>query len=125
MDKNNKKVLYIFVLNIAILIFSIAGIFSKNAGLNDFLSFKFCLYYGISIFLLFLYAIFWQQVIKVLPLTLAYVNKAITILWGLIFSKIIFDEKITIGKMVGALIVIIGIIIFVIGDSKKDSIEHE
>lgn len=59
-----------------------------------------------------IYAFFWQQVIKRLPLILAYANKAVTVVWGMIWGSILFNEGITVKKVIGALTVIIGIVLF-------------
>lgn len=86
--KNYKTLI---VLHLMLMIYSMSGIFSKLAAGQPFLSFRFCLYYGAIIALLGLYAIGWQQIIKRMPLTLAFANKAVTtvwgLVWGLLFSK--------------------------------------
>ena len=64
------------------------------------------------ILLLALYAIGWQQVIKRLPLSVAFANKAITIVWGIIWGFLFFDEQVTLGKLIGAVMVIIGIVLY-------------
>ena len=53
--KKEKIKNYIF-LHIILLGFSFCGVFSKLAGSSDFLSFKFCMFYGISIVILGIYA---------------------------------------------------------------------
>lgn len=58
------------------------------------------------------YAIFWQQIIKRMPLSSAYANKAITVVWGMIWGLLIFNESITIQKLLGALIVVTGVVLF-------------
>ena len=50
MDKSKLKVL--FALHLMLMIYSMSGICSKMASQQDFLSFKFCLFYAIIIFLL-------------------------------------------------------------------------
>lgn len=65
------------------------------------------------------YAIGWQQVIKRVPLTIAFANKAIIVIWGLIWGKVVFHEKITIGKIIGVSIVVIGVIIYTLPDKKN------
>ena len=65
MDKSILKVL--FALHLMLMIYSMSGICSKMASQQHFLSFKFCLFYDIIIFLLGFYAIGWQQIIKRLP----------------------------------------------------------
>lgn len=93
-------------------VYSLSGVFSKLAAQTEFLSVEFCLCYSIVIGLLGVYAIGWQQIIKRLPLTLAFSNKGVTVIWGLIWGCMIFHEKLTAGKLIGAAIVLIGIIIF-------------
>ena len=67
---------------------------------------------------MFLYAIIWQQVIKRIDLTVAFANKGITVVWGLMIGKGIFNEEISLMKIVGAVIIIIGIIVVVTEDGK-------
>ena len=107
MDKSKLKVL--FALHLMLMIYSMSGICSKMASQQDFLSFKFCLFYAIIIFLLGFYAIGWQQIIKRLPLTTAFANKAVTVVWGIIWGAVFFHESITVGKVIGAALVIVGV----------------
>ena len=53
----------------------------------------------------------WQQVIKKFELSVAYANKAVTLLWALIWGIFIFHEKITVFKTAGILLVMAGIFI--------------
>ena len=48
-----------------------------------------------------IYALLWQQVIKKFELSVAYANKAVTLLWALIWGIFIFHEKITVFKTAG------------------------
>ena len=114
MLKDKKK--YLFYLHILLVIYSLSAVCSKLASTEPFLSLKFCLLYGIVLFLLALYALCWQQIIKHLPLTFAYTNKAVTVVWAIIWGLIIFKEKITPGKIIGAVFVICGIILYAIND---------
>lgn len=109
----DSRIKNLIFLHIMLMIYSMSGIFSKLASNEEFLSVKFCLYYAGIIILLGFYAIAWQQVIKRLPLTVAFANKAITVVWGLIWGMTFFEEKISIGKCSGILLIIIGIVIFV------------
>lgn len=102
----------LFFLHIMLMIYSMSGICSKMASKQIFLSFQFCFYYGIVIFLLGFYAIGWQQVIKRLPLTTAFASKAITVVWGIVWGAVFFHESVTIGKLIGAIIVITGVVIY-------------
>ena len=83
----------------------------KIAAKYDFLSFHFCLFYCVLIAILFVYAILWQQVLKVIPLSFATANKAATIVWGMLWSFLFFNEEITLKKILGAVVIITGIIL--------------
>ena len=110
MDKSKIKTLVL--LHLLLMIYSMSGICSKMASGQVFLSRKFCLYYGLIILLLGFYAVGWQQIIKRLPLTTAFANKAVTVVWGLVWGCVFFHERITLGKIVGVVLVIMGVVIF-------------
>ena len=117
MSKNTKTIL---ALNILLMFFSLGGIFSKLASKQSFLSLKFILCYGSLLFIMFVYAIGWQQIIKRLPLTTAYANRAVTIVWGIIWGLLIFNEKLNVGKVIGAVIVIAGVLLYVTESEEKE-----
>lgn len=105
MNKINKFVW----LHLLLLLFSFCAVFTKLAAQNEFLSVKFIIFYGISIFILGIYAILWQQILKQFKLTTAFFNKAITVVWGMIWGAIFFKEQITIKMIIGVIIVLIGV----------------
>ncbi len=110
---------YFIYLHILLVLYSLSAVFSKLASVEPFLSLKFCVYYGLVLFLLALYALCWQQIIKHLPLTAAYANKAITVVWGILWGIVIFGEMLTPGKIIGAVFVICGIVLYAISDGKS------
>lgn len=120
MDKK-ARLKTLFLLHLMLMVYSLSGICSKRAAGTEFLSMEFCIYYGMVILLLGFYAIAWQQIIKRLPLTTAFANKAVTIVWGIIWSFVFFHEQITVGKVVGAALVIAGIVVFAWADGKGES----
>ncbi|WP_044935379.1 transporter [Pseudobutyrivibrio sp. LB2011] len=106
------------ILHVIILIFSVNSICSKMASGYEFLSFKWIIFYGLVVCILGFYAIAWQQVLKHLPLITTYANKAATTIWGLIWGALIFGEQITVQKIIGAIVVIIGVYLVVSGDEE-------
>ena len=106
------------LLHAGFLLFSLTGIFSKLAAGSVFLSLDFFLYYGGALLILVLYSLLWQQILKRLPLTTAYYNKAITIVWGIFWGRLIFEEAITWNMVLGGVIVFAGILI-VVTDGEK------
>ena len=111
-----ERVKTVFALHMLLMIYSMGGICSKMAAGVPFLSLQFCFYYGMILLLLAFYAIGWQQIIKRLPLTTAFANKAVTVVWGIIWGFLFFHESITIGKVLGALFVIMGVVLYSYAD---------
>lgn len=103
---------YYVYLHLLLMVYSMSGIFSKKAATCTFLSVPFCLYYGMVILLLAFYAIFWQQIIKYMPLTTAFANKAITVVWGCVWGVLFFDETMNVGKLIGIVLIALGIVVF-------------
>lgn len=106
---------YLF-LHASLLLYSIGGIFAKIASSKAFLSFDFILFYGLFLCVLFVYAILWQQILKRFPLTVAFANKAITILWGIIWGYLFFGETLRWGMLLGSIIIVSGIYLVVSDD---------
>lgn len=109
MEKKSHKWIPLLYLHLLLVIYSLSSILSKRAGLEQFLSWKFCLYYGGMIGILGFYAIAWQQILRKLPLVTAYANKAVTVIWGLVWGALFFDEQITLPKILGCLIIMAGV----------------
>ena len=120
---NKSKIKTLFLLHIMLMIYSMSGICSKMASKQEFLSTEFCFYYAMIIILLGFYAIGWQQIIKRLPLMMAFANKAVTIVWGIIWGALIFGEKVTWNMIAGAAIIFAGIYLVTGEDSEKGG-EH-
>ena len=55
----------------------------------------------------------WQRILKYMPLTVAYANKGITIVWGMIWGAVLFNEAITLKTVIGAAIILVGIFMVV------------
>ena len=107
---HNKK--YFLLRHILLIVYSLGGICSKKAAAESFFSAEFLLYYLVLFLTLVVYALGWQQIIKVLPLSTAFANKAITVVWGLVWGKVIFNENITVGKLIGIGFIVGGIVLF-------------
>lgn len=113
------KAIWFILLHCLLLMYSVSDIASKLASEQEFLSWQFILLYGTVIGILGVYAIFWQQILKKIPLITAYANKSVTIIWGMIFGAVLFQEQITWNKILGAIIIIIGVYFVVLEDAKE------
>ena len=115
------KIKTLLFLHVILLLYSSSNIFSKLAGIQEFLSLQFFIYYGIVLLILFIYAILCQKVIKLLPLTTAFANKAVTVIWGIVFGMFIFGESLSLGKVIGSILIILGIIFY----TKSSNLDEE
>ncbi len=70
--------------------------------------------------MLFLYAGGWQKILKYMPVGTAFMHKAAAILWGMVFGILLFNERLTINKAAGILIIISGILLY----TKSDIMEN-
>ena len=89
---------------------------SKLASGQQFLSLNFIMMYGGVVLLLMVYAVLWQQVLKKLPLTVAFANKSAVMIWGMIIGAIMWHEKITWLMIVGTIIIVVGVCLVVMED---------
>ncbi|MDO4797815.1 MAG: transporter [Coriobacteriales bacterium] len=113
----------LFLLHLLLLGYSLADVASKFAAGFDFLSLGFVACYGILLVILAGYALGWQQIIKRMPLTTAYANRGITVVWGIVWGAVFFSEPVTIPKLVGAAMIIAGIALFSRADAQEEG-EH-
>ena len=111
-------------LHALLLVYSLSGILSKLASSYPFLSFEFFVLYGGMLLILVVYAIAWQQIIKRLPLSVAFANKAVTVVWGIVWGLLFFNERVTVGMVVGAAIVMAGVVLYSSDSSKIESDEE-
>ena len=104
------------ILHLVLLVYSGAALLSKAAALQTGIKFIFC--YGAVLACLGVYSILWQLVLKRFPLTTAFANKAVVVVWGILWGWLFFDEQITLQKLAGAAVIIVGIVI-VVSDNEK------
>ena len=123
MDKSRIKS-YI-LLHIVVFIYSMSSILTKKAALSEFLSMRFIILYGLVLVCMGVYAIVWQQVIKNLPLNVAFANKSVTVIWGMVWGSIFFNEVITPKMIIGAVIVITGVVMVITGGNKEEREDRE
>ena len=106
-------------MHIGFLIYASYTLLGKLAAKHDFMSPVWIAFYAGIILVLAVYAIIWQQVLKSFALPVAMCNKAVTIVWGMLFSALLFGEQITVKKLVGAAVILCGIVLLFSADSQK------
>lgn len=101
----------VFLLITAFAVYSSTGIFSKLASMQDFMSMGYCFFFSVVILILAIYAVLWQIILKSIPLSQAFLFKSSTVLFGLLIASCLFDEHVTLQNLVGASIIIAGIVV--------------
>ena len=96
------KLSTLFALHLMLMLYSMSEICSKKAAGESFLSVRFCLYYGTVILLL-----------------------GVTVVWGLVWGALFFHEAVTPGKLLGAALVIAGVILFERADGEAAESEAD
>lgn len=111
---SSKKGTYL-LLHLSLLCSSLSGVCSKMAAKHTdrIFSFSFIFWFGLVFVIMFAYAIAWQQILKRMPLTTAYANKPVTLIWGIIWGCLIFHEAVSWRMILGALVIFAGIYLVV------------
>lgn len=115
--KNDTKKKYTFktfiILLLVNLLFSTVSIGVKYTSMQEMFSVPYFSGIFVIIAMLGTYAILWQQILKRVEMTLAYMFKATGIIYVLLYSVILFGESLTLWNVIGACIIITGIILYV------------
>lgn len=119
MKKSESKLPTFALLHLAVFILSLSTICAKFAASQEFMSFGFITLYAGVILALGIYAIIWQQVLKKIPLTNAFVNKSATLFWSLLWGVLFFGETISPSMIIGMIIVFAGVILVVAKSNKN------
>jgi len=100
-------------MHLLFIFYAFVTLISKLASQATFLSINFNVLYSLMLFILMIYAFFWQKILKIFPLSFAFSNRSIVILWASILGIFVFNETITIGKIVGGIIIVFGVYLMV------------
>lgn len=117
MSKPSTHIKAYAMLHISMLLYALSTVCMKMASSNNTaFSINFFAYYALAIFLLFVYAIIWQMVLKHIPLNKAYSAKTMVVIYGFIFGASFFGEKIDIRLVLGAIIMLCGMFLVIHDD---------
>lgn len=112
----------ILILQLIIMIYTFSSICAKLASGQETL-FRLLLFTGLEFLCLAVYAILWQQAIKKFDLSVAYANRAMVLLWSMIWAVLVFHDTITLKNILGVALVIVGT--FVINTEKNQELPTE
>ena len=117
--KNKISLGRILFIQCSVIIISLSSVFQKLAAGYPPLSFMFLFYYACSLAVLFFYAILWQIILKRVPLSVAYSNRALSTIWALVWGVLLFHEHIGWNHIFGAVIIYVGVYLVTSGGSEN------
>ena len=109
-EKGKKiSLLMLIVIQMGVILYTTSGICSKMTSNYQAFSFMWLVWIGLEVAALGMYAVFWQQIIKRVDLSVAYANRAFAIFWSTLWAVILFKEKITPANAIGIVVIFLGI----------------
>ena len=100
--------------NIAVLVginmlYACVGVCTKMASQQEWLSWPYILWFGGAVGVIALYALLWQQVLRRIEISTAYLFKGTTLIFTMLIAALLFGEAITVPNIIGSVIIITGI----------------
>ena len=102
---------YISLISVNVL-YACVMVFTRMAAEWPFMSWRYCLWLSVAVGIMAIYAICWQQILRRVELSTAYMFKGTSLIFVMLLAFIIFGETITWANIIGAAVIIIGIILF-------------
>lgn len=94
------------------LLYACVTLFTKYASQQEFMSLSYCLGLAGAIGVMGIYAICWQQILKRVELSTAYMFKGTSLIFVMLLAWMLFGEQITLNNIIGACVIIIGIVLY-------------
>lgn len=94
------------------LLYACVTLFTKFTAQQEFMSMLYCLGLAGAIGIMGAYAICWQQVLKRIDLSTAYMFKGTSLIFVMLLAFAIFGEAITMMNIIGAAVIIVGIALY-------------
>ncbi len=93
-------------------VYAFASVFTKWASQAEFLSWPYLWRLAGAVGVLGIFSILWQQVIKRMPVSDAYMFKGSSLIFILLLSHLLFGEPITLQNGIGAAIIVAGMCLY-------------
>lgn len=107
----NRAITYCSLVGINLL-YACVTLFTKYASQQEMGSAAYCLGLAGAIGVMGAYAICWQQILKRVELSTAYMFKGTSLIFIMLFALALFGEQITLMNIIGAIVIVIGITLF-------------
>lgn len=94
------------------LLYACVTIFTKYASQHVFMSLRYIFGLCGAIGVMAVYAICWQQILRHIELSTAYMFKGTSLIFVMLFAFALFGEQITLNNIIGACVIIVGIVLY-------------
>ena len=113
----------LLLLFFTLLLYSACSVFAKFSGnaLEAGQMTRSLVFLALEFLMLVIYSLLWQVVLKHLPLNVAYASKGLCTLWTCLFGILFFREAITLGKVLGTLLVLGGVYLVVTDPAAEEA----
>jgi drug/metabolite transporter (DMT)-like permease len=109
MDRQSGKILTLCTLIGINMLYACVGICTKMAAMQEPMSWPYLLWFMGAVAIIGLYAVLWQQVLRRVELSTAYLFKGTTLIFTMLIAALLFGETITVPNIIGSVIIITGI----------------
>lgn len=93
-------------------VYALTSFFTRSASNYEFLSKPYTLFLLGAVITMAVYALIWQQIIKRMPVSDAYMFKGTAVIFTMGISVLFFGETLTISNIIGAIIIVTGIALY-------------
>ena len=94
------------------LLYACVTIFTKYASQHSFMSAKYLLGLCGAVSVMGIYAVCWQQILRRVELSTAYMFKGTSLVFVMLLAFALFGEQITLHNIIGACAVMAGIVLY-------------
>lgn len=94
------------------LLYACVTIFTKYASQHSFMSAKYLLGLCGAVGVMGMYAVCWQQILRRVELSTAYMFKGTSLVFVMLLAFALFGEQITPHNIIGAGVIILGIVLY-------------
>ena len=93
------------------MLYACVGICTKMAAMQPTGSWPYLLWFAGAVAIIAFYALLWQQVLRHIELSTAYMFKGTTLIFTMLIAALLFGEVITVTNIIGSAIIICGIVL--------------
>ena len=93
------------------MLYACVGICTKMAAMQPTGLWPYLLWFAGAVAIIAVYALLWQQVLRHIELSTAYMFKGTTLIFTMLIAALLFGEVITVTNIIGSAIIICGIVL--------------